>query len=283
MEISFFSRCLVLYFLICCNSQTFSQYFIAGQHIPGNYFVDINPDTTLTGTYVNYYDTTSPTIFPIDINGDGEKDIFLKGYGTWHNSDGFYGTTINCYDSIWQIAYGGIMGPCQNKTAKQFMENDTINDNIVWSKDKELILTFFYSVFFGGGCSYNGFDTSSGSYLGVRQLRPMDTIYGWIKIITPALRTFTIMEFASSLNCSAIDDYSRFINIYPIPTNSTFTIENNIQDFDLTLYDKLGVIIRKIKLHTGKTEINLIDHPSGLYILRLFQENMVITKKLIKQ
>jgi len=282
MRKNYFYHGLVFSLLICSNSNAFSQYFYAGQHNSNNFFVDLNPDTTLIGVYVNYYDTTPPTIFPFDMNGDGVDDVYLKGYGTWHNSDGSYSTDIRTYDSSWQIAYGG-KDSCGTNIAKQFMENDTINGNTVWVAGQALDLTFSWGIFMGGGCDYNGFDTPLGSYLGVRQIRTNDTIYGWIKVQTPTIRDFTIMAYAGSKNIASIDECSRFLKIYPIPTNGILTIETQIEDFDLILYNQLGVFIKSFTFHSGKIELDLSNYSSGIYFLQFVNENKVILKKIIKQ
>ncbi|MEI7501340.1 MAG: hypothetical protein WCK84_12945 [Bacteroidota bacterium] len=65
LVISFF-----LSILATSSFNSYGQFILAGQHIPGNYYVDINPDPTLTGPN-DHFATNPAAVFPIDIDGNG--------------------------------------------------------------------------------------------------------------------------------------------------------------------------------------------------------------------
>jgi hypothetical protein len=65
-------------FLLGIPEKSRAQYIIAGEHSAANYFVDIIPDTTLTGPYNHPPGTLPPVVFPIDINGDSINEFSMS-------------------------------------------------------------------------------------------------------------------------------------------------------------------------------------------------------------
>ncbi len=77
---------------------------------------------------------------------------------------------------------------------------------------------------------------------------------------------------------------NEYFNIYPNPFFSFTTLQadNKIKDATLTLYNLYGQQIKEIKNISGQTVVLSRDNlASGLYFLRLTQDKVIATKKLI--
>lgn len=107
--------------------------------------------------------------------------------------------------------------------------------------------------------------------------------------INPSFNSFNLGNgFISRFNhqALAIDDFSFYdIDIYPNPSNGIFTIKSNSSlqgSSNLTLYNTLGQHILTKKLdfrHEKIIKLNLLS--SGIYYLKLENEQRTITKKII--
>jgi len=72
------------------------------------------------------------------------------------------------------------------------------------------------------------------------------------------------------------------VNIYPNPNNGHFMIkfDLSIPESEVTIYNSVGALVYKDQIFANK-EVDLVDLPSGLYILRLKNERTEGFKKLI--
>jgi len=72
--------------------------------------------------------------------------------------------------------------------------------------------------------------------------------------------------------------------VYPNPASSKITIEsNNTQNGTLNITTILGQIILTEQYNTSKTQIDVSQLPSGIYILQLQSKNGLSTKKFVKE
>ena len=72
------------------------------------------------------------------------------------------------------------------------------------------------------------------------------------------------------------------IEVYPNPTQGILNIFSNQQEmYDYEIYDSNGKLVQKSKL--SNHQINMIQFPSGLYIIVLFNKNSVNTIKILKK
>ncbi len=79
-------------------------------------------------------------------------------------------------------------------------------------------------------------------------------------------------------------ELSENISIYPNPSTGLFYfINNNETDVQITVYNTNSSIIIHDEILTNKCLIDLSDQPSGIYVLKLFSNNNVLTYKLIKK
>lgn len=92
-------------------------------------------------------------------------------------------------------------------------------------------------------------------------------------VITPDVGAF---EFSELLNIQTHNNI--FVSIYPNPTSDFIYIKTNLLLEGLELYDVLGKSILKTK-NTNKISINNL--PKGIYVLKIYSVNKIVSKKII--
>lgn len=105
-------------------------------------------------------------------------------------------------------------------------------------------------------------------------------IYTDIKLSTPQI---TPTSFTSVKNISTIENDVR---IYPNPTNNIINISfpENIfsENLSIKIFNVLGELVySKFLIQSGITTIDLNNIPKGLYIIKLFDDQIHVTKKII--
>ena len=278
--------------LIFSPEKTNAQYILAGNHKLGDYYVDIVPDTTLTGPNNHPPVNLPPAVYPIDINGDNVKDFSLNAIGFWVNGTGDTKVYIKNLDKTkWQIAFGYndtcyVSPPYYEvfNMAKSLKLNDTIDRTLSWSNDSTLFLTYTRWLVMLSNCDHNAFvNNSLGNYIGVRLLRPSDTIYGWIKITNVNYLSYTVQEFGFGRIMTGMEDLNGSIKIFSNPSNGRLTIQTLLPDFDLNVYNTLGIeVLHKMPIEY-KAYIDLSEKANGIYIFKFQRNNSIIIKKIVKQ
>jgi len=88
-------------------------------------------------------------------------------------------------------------------------------------------------------------------------------------------------EFIISTN-NEITESEKF-KIYPNPANKTFTIESsNHRVATCHLYNSTGEIIKTLPLENGINTYNISELKSGIYFIRIPQNDKIVVKKLVK-
>ena len=290
MKNLFIALVLSLSMLPGFSPDAYSQYVLAGQHGATNCFYDVNPDTTLVGPN-NHATNYPPAKYSIDLDGDGVRDLYLSAIGFWVNGMGY--SKVAIYpdsNSVCQIAHG-YTDTCHTPNATYFLYNmakslhlnDTVNDHLVWSTGG-LNLNYTDWMWMTYSCGLNGFiNDSFGNYIGLRVIKPSDTIYGWVKVTNVGALTYTVQEFACSQGNTGIDEPSGPVRIFPVPTSNMVTIESRLTGFDLAVYNQYGMEVMSRKINSGKAFVDLSGLAGGVYVFRMFWGGSVLTRKIIKQ
>jgi len=288
-----FTFWIAISYFIVCPSEAFSQNFLAGQHNVSDYYVNIDPDTTVIGPNNHGGNPLPAAIYQIDLNGDSVNDFYLYSYGFWMNGFGNGELSVNSSENIFncQIAfeyYDTCHQPNSNYSlfpmAKSLKKNDTINDKLEWNLGGHLFLTYTDWIWMYYNCNGNSFfNNPKGNYIAVRMLQPNDTIYGWIKVTNANALKITVQEFACNKKNTGIDELNDLVRIYPIPTNNYVTIETQMPDFQLIIYNQYGMETLNKNLVKGNNLIELSSYVNGTYIFKLLRNNSIIIKKVIKQ
>jgi hypothetical protein len=275
-------------FLVPVN--LYSQVFLAGQHVPGNYYHDIVPDTTLTGPYV-HAQTIPPATYHIDINNDGINDVVFSAWGEWYNGLTDSEVSIRVYDTVaCQVAFGytdlcpDLQGDTLAYNMVKFLKsNDTIGNNLLWRSQKQYLCYQTWALMYHN-CNTNVFpDDPGGNFLAVRLIVPSDTIYGWIRVSNIQFLTYTVQAFACSKNYTGIDKQSSFVQFWPNPARDVVVVETRAPGAKLIIYDQFGRQLFEKQLLSAKTEIDLRAYARGLYVFKLLsRDNPIYTGKIIK-
>ncbi len=99
------------------------------------------------------------------------------------------------------------------------------------------------------------------------------------------LSVFPVKPHFLSLT-SAINKKDNNIEIYPNPATNKLTLNTyNFQllPFTFQLYDIQGSLQREGKITNTQAEINVVDLPRGIYVLKIVTDKQIITKKVVLQ
>ena len=271
-----------------------SQFIIAGNDNTVGYIYDYNPDTTVIGPYVYGGNPNIPSAFLyIDIDADGDQDVYLESWGSWTNGAGSYFTAINFLPSQgWEVAYGGIvMCPysqdsssfCPFPAVKTFKKGDTINLDYQWFK-QTLNISIGRWDMKEGGCAYLGFlNDSIGSYVGLRKIGSQDTLYGWIKLNTLAQLETVVKEYACTKNISGVSDLTELVHISPNPTSGIIKIKSYTLIEKIRIYNQFGQQVFVMQPNDANLQIDLRNENNGLFLIELITSKNNMIRKVIKQ
>ena len=97
--------------------------------------------------------------------------------------------------------------------------------------------------------------------------------------INSSLEAWLFFELSMSNSLSINDNYIDQFLIIPNPVENNFVIKSNTANYNYVLYDSKGV-----KLIEGEESvIDMLNKPSGAYFLKIYSQDGVTTKKIIKQ
>ena len=80
-----------------------------------------------------------------------------------------------------------------------------------------------------------------------------------------------------------VDENNASINIFPNPTNGTFTITGNGVE-NVLIYNTVGQLVRAERAEGTEVQtIDLTDQSNGIYIIQIVTSNGTLTKKIVKE
>jgi len=271
-----------------------SQVIIAGNDNTVGYIYDYNPDTTIIGPYIQGGNPNIPSAFLyFDIDADGDNDVYLESRGSWTNGAGNYFTAINFVPSqMWEVAYGGIIicpYPQAPSTSfsfpivKTFKKGDTLNLDYQWFHQTLNISNGRWGLN-TGGCQYLGFiNDSIGCYVGIRKIRSLDTLYGWIKLNTLAPLETVVKEYACTKNISGVNVHTDFFQISPNPTGGIIKIKSYTLIEKIRIYNQFGQQVLAMQPNDANLQIDLRNENNGMFLIELITSKYIIIRKIIKQ
>lgn len=99
----------------------------------------------------------------------------------------------------------------------------------------------------------------------------------------PRIDQVTLKVYYST--ATGIVDYDNAgdnISIYPNPSNGHFKVQNSTEAECVEIYNTLGECIYKA-IHKSESLIDISSQPRGIYFIRIKDENIISTQKLIIQ
>ena len=282
--------CFTGLFLLAVSTDLPAQSMIAGRHTAENYFVDIDPDTTLIGC--PYTVAAKVAGFYFDLDGDYTYDLYLNGLGDYINGTGDSRLILSPLEKDrWEMA-AGYIDTCYYFDSSNYRTrlmaaslhlNDTIDRRLNWCKVPSAYLAYVSYLVYSFQCNVCSFYTNpGGNFLAVRRISPNDTLYGWISLANVTSLSFTVKEFAFERKPEPVDDPGSLIKTYPVPVTERLTVEALAEHFDLAVFDHLGQKVLDIRDLPRKSSIDLNRIAAGIYILRFTRDQSVVTRKIIR-
>jgi hypothetical protein len=115
-----------------------------------------------------------------------------------------------------------------------------------------------------------------------------DTLTVFVDANVPVLGTQTnqpggklpiIIQTGSSIGAEYIDSQ---VSVYPNPSNGNFTI-NVYKEYNMSVYDITGRVIYTKLINDGASSIDLSKHNSGIYFVRLTNDNESKVIRVVKR
>jgi hypothetical protein len=78
----------------------------------------------------------------------------------------------------------------------------------------------------------------------------------------------------------SVPEFTSDVNVYPNPSNGQFVIESN-DNWVMMVFDITGRMIASDYLNKGSNDINLLNQPAGLYLIKLMNENQTQTLRIV--
>ncbi len=266
------------------------------------YFIDDNKEWAIVSTYSTKSNPKWTTYYKF--MGDSTINGFTY-HKLYHSTDS---NQVNwTLNSFWWERNDSIFRRCQN--------NGNLNDTIILMYDFNLQEedTFRIDEYewmkvdsiryleWGGSIRKHWFFSYYGIFItwveGVGSLENFSCPAGYLNSLSESLLCFyenenVVYHSPSHTDCyvytgvPSIKKNQEFINIFPNPATNKLTLNTyNFQllPFTFQLYDMQGSIQREGKITNMQAEINVVDLPRGLYVLKIVTDKQMITKKVVLQ
>lgn len=76
-------------------------------------------------------------------------------------------------------------------------------------------------------------------------------------------------------------EFGNEISVYPNPANERVTIKSGSSIQQLEIYNQIGQLEKQIITSSNLVNLNVSEFDSGIYFIKVFSHENVITKKLV--
>lgn len=101
----------------------------------------------------------------------------------------------------------------------------------------------------------------------------------WVENHTEGRVMQSIRFNVSDYYVTGIEEENCAINVFPNPSNGIFTVEGNIESYEI--YDVAGKLVMQENANTNNTTIDLSNYAKGIYTMKTLAGNNVKVSKLI--
>lgn len=258
----------------------------------------------MINSYVNYYDIVNDTLKVVsnttfthdfDFNNDGLIDFtmyrhHIQSPGLYFNElsiKSFNGAKIAVDRSV--LYYNNPIS--YRNVSTIFSVGDTINSSGIIFKDTLVFIAFANSITGSGSFSSNTWGNINNKYIGVIIYQNNIPLHGWIRlgeVSYPPGNKVVIYDFCVNKCCVTEingDNLNSTFELYPNPTQDKVVIKNVSNSNGATsiyIFASNWKQVSYEKVITVNTiEIDLRMFPKGFYILKIQNDNIIETKKLI--
>ena len=245
-------------------------------------YTDVIPDSTSTGTY------------NLDLNNDGTTDFAIT-----HSTTPWFCLLNPATKISIMVTPSGTnqVADYSGTNATKMALNANINASVLtWNNSVNQLMASAITAISCTGFSGQWFNAVNG-YLGLKLISGGNTYYGWARLNTSGVGSFTIKDYAyNSIPNQPIlagqttvtgiieNSFASSINIYPNPATNHLTIAlgNNNKKVEVTIADITGKIIYSTTAsETQKIEVNTQDFVAGIYVVQIQSADFIGTRKLV--
>jgi hypothetical protein len=230
--------------------------------------------------YTDIPDATPNATYPLDLNNDSIYDFLIQFD---------LGDKVMCKPQNNNAYSGELSGGVHLPWAVSTAVN--ICDSLITWYDSSNPGTMAW------GTSIGQWVGETNKYLALKLIVGTNTYYGWARIDFDATSTsFTIKDYAyestpntciqSGQSILGVNENTTkpIFSIFPNPFISSTTIHaiDNLKNATLTILNSQGQIVKQVNNISGHTvSLSRDNFPSGLYFIRLTEENKIIAEEKI--
>jgi len=290
---------LTILIVLTTSNNSSSQSITAGVVAAGDYYEDINPDTTISQPLCSL---CSDSVY-LDLNKDGMDDIRFYTYFRYVgvNQGYFYNTRAEALHGNFQVVCCQDTSNVCCPTPYYFYRLDTILLNAPINQN----LSFNNHGYMHAGITQwqvgpteSGWANIGDRYVGFRLVESLDTLYGWIRAELfspgPTGNSVDLIIKDYAMNDGMYVGLNQFadvnhLEIYPNPASDHIIIRTSYNDIPINqieIYSLLGQLVSTLNksesLHfSGEQSYYISDIDNGIYIIKLSADK-TYSQKIIK-
>lgn len=231
--------------------------------------------------YTDIPDATPSASYPLDLNNDNIEDFFIQYGGSSgtigvfcqpQNNNAYSGSLVSGNYLPWALS--GTASICDTLSTWYNSDNP---GTMAW------------------GSNLGNWVGQNNKYLALKLIVGANTYYGWARLDVDATSaSFTIKDYAYQSTPNACIEAGQivlgipeistqtFISVFPNPVISTTSIRTtgHLNNASLTIFNTFGQKVNQVDHLSGQSHTVSLDHlPSGLYFIRLSEENNIIAEE----
>jgi hypothetical protein len=86
---------------------------------------------------------------------------------------------------------------------------------------------------------------------------------------------------SACIGMNELNNSHHVITIYPNPTSNNLFIETDFSNFEFAVFDVLGKLVFENRTNSGNSSFNANEFAKGIYMIKLYSDGVMITKKVI--
>jgi hypothetical protein len=263
--------------------------------------VGTNTTTGCTSTATVGVTIDTPTISvssPSAICSGTAAPMYASGASTYTWSTGSTGTAIAVAPSVtttYSITGTNTTG-CVGTGTVQIIVNPNPTVTAVAMPQSSICTGNSFTLSMNGASSYTAFSSAGPNSVSGSTVAPFTAVY------SPTItETYTVVGTYSTnctntktlsvtvLGCVGLNEQNAensLIDIYPNPSSGIFTLKHEgLQgSMNVEVYNVLGVLVKQVTVNGESSVVNLTEHASGIYLVKLYKDNKVVNvSRIIKQ
>jgi hypothetical protein len=233
--------------------------------------------------YTDIPDATPSATFSLDLNNDNIEDFIIQ----------------------YSVSSGTIGVICQPQNNNAYSGSLVSGNYLPWALSSASSICDTLSTWYTAdkpgtlalGSSLGNWVGQSNKYLALKLIVGSNTYYGWARLdVDASSASFTIKDYAYQSTPNACIEAGQIVlgipehstqyrfSIFPNPALSTTNIQTtgHLNNASLNIFNMYGQRVKQVNHLSGQSHIVSLDNlPSGLYFIRLSEENKIIAEEIL--